>query len=1720
MHISDIADPTAVVFAFQPQEMRRLDQLDQTLSAAGDPLVDMARMCVSPATADLCRRSRDDKALRRRAREALCADLNRIVEEGLLFKEDPEQEQGAPNEELGRLVERLGGDDVARQRGSIYTVVRAFRPHVDVQPYPGPNPFNQEDAFRFFGRRYKASEIVARVIANEAVLVSAPSGAGKTSLLNTTIVPQLEARGCRVLPPARFRGPQPEPGIRNPYMHQALLRWLTDDDTDKLGPDPSLVEFLQHRFPVSDEPADRSPIVLVFDQFEELFTFFPEFWHMREDVFHQFRDALQGNHLLRILMLVREDFAARVDRYAPLLPERLRMRIGLERLRQEAAIEAVERPLDRTWRRYADGVAESLVNQLLRVDGAPAGVFAEFVEPVQLQIVCRKLWSDLEPDVLEITDAHTSELADVLTALGEYYDETLAAVLAEEATPTIGTAADVDSVEADSFKADSIGTDSIKVNSIKEGELRTWFERHLITSSGTKGLVLEERETTGGMPNELVKSLEARYLLRSEPRGDRRLYELSHDRLVPAILEANARFRRKIADQAGERYTHLTKRARRWAEGGKPAAELLTADELTDAHHYLGTLDSQGIEPEESFAAFVADSERAEQARREQERVMRARLQRRLLFGTMTALTVVTILFVLVVVLFVQTRVANQELEQKGQELKLANATISEAKDEALHNLSSMLVSDGIAHLFQHDTPSALLLFQEAAKVVEKQADEQQAVEQQGDEQQADERLASNRRRMDVLWPRLPAPIEVFVQPGLKSAVLDDSGTTVLLDMGGAVEINRLDETGRLRKELTPLQPVEQGEDATRIHVSRTQWQPGGDRFVTLGRDQHDTLKIQVWSGDDARPLTGPLDAPAGTQQFGITRDGNWVFASNARAVQLRDVSSPGSLASEIEVGADSDAGKANIEVVAVAQPFAGGPGKSPQVFIGRDDGRSFLHADGNATTLELADTEVASESEPAHRPMMVHATSAAFSPDGKLLAVGCSDGRLRLWLVDRLQQQPRPLVLFTQELTANALSRVVFSPDGRKVAAVSSDVALVWDLASRRNASQGDNLLAAINQSVSGLQHGALIFDLCFDPRGVLVATAGRDRTARVWRIVAGGFGQPVSAPLYHPGSVSNCQFLPDGNRLFTGNSRSGAGDGYAAIWKLPDYRHWQDDLHLAGRVGRDAHHLTAPGVVVTARSEPDRGDDAPTAHVVAIGGESEEPTTRDRLSLPAARYASLSPSGEHVIVVRDGRAVQVYETLGSRTTPVAILPQTESAARAFCSSRQRLALTISTDGGDSELGFYRWSETGRQLAATVASFSLPEEVVVSATFSPSGKFAVVATTVAPSSRSRAHLFEIGPESPNDAGMVSAFAPVEHEQTILHAAFNSDESLLATTSLYDDAKVWRIGASLAPLCSISHTADVYFALFARGRDDRDLLVTCSDDNTARVWDAATGDARTNELLHDGYVRHAAVSPDGLLVTASLDGKARIWSLESGEFIGMLNHGGPVHYVAIDNDRVTTVSSDDPGFTEAFADDPQTGMMGQRPGGVVHQWTLDGRREPRLADPELEKEYLELLAARRITADDRSFVRLNTDGLLARWKEVRPQLAARPTGSVGAPDEAARLPAAVAAAEWDREAWAAAVAAELKPMPRRPRPAPPTVTPKSFENSVVEVNDPEALKKKLLELAKVNRTLSTQNAQMAEQLRRVERENSQIQRFQFSPSFAPKIYPAPSMPRR
>ena len=73
----------------------------------------------------------------------------------------------------------------------------------------------------------------------------------------------------------------------------------------------------------------------------------------------------------------------------------------------------------------------------------------------------------------------------------------------------------------------------------------------------------------------------------------------------------------------------------------------------------------------------------------------------------------------------------------------------------------------------------------------------------------------------------------------------------------------------------------------------------------------------------------------------------------------------------------------------------------------------------------------------------------------------------------------------------------------------------------------------------------------------------------------------------------------------------------------------------------------------------------------------------------------------------------------------------------------------------------------------------------------------------------------------------------------------------------------------------LRHTGDVISAAFS---PDGKRIVTASWDQTARIWNANTGELIHTLAGHTAWVGSAAFSPDGnRIVTASADGTARIW---------------------------------------------------------------------------------------------------------------------------------------------------------------------------------------------------------------------------------------------------
>jgi NACHT domain len=409
---------------------------------------------------------------------------------------------------------------------------------VRTEPYVGPRAFERGESDRFFGRPREAYEVSSLVLANKFFLLYAASGAGKTSLVNAGVLPLVENR-LDVLPTARFQSPPPggTAEIANVYTHAVLSGWSDSADPAELG-GTTLTEFLARPRPPG---ARLRPRLLVFDQFEELFTAHPERWPDRRAFLEQLAQASQEHTDLRVLIVLREDFLARMLEHAGLFQGGLRDRYFLEPLRRPAAELAITSPLRGTGRAFSPAALADLVTRLMtsRVnlgDSRIVQVEGEFVEPVLLQVVCSAMWDKLEAtQIFTITPVEVRKLADVDDSLGRFY-------------------------------ADAV-RDAARQSAYPEQKIRTWVQDKLITHGGTRGTAYAGDREADGLPIEVATLLEGRFL-RAERRAGGRWLEITHDSLLTPIEQSNTDYFARIASAAqGRRWRSLTWRRRpfrRW----------------------------------------------------------------------------------------------------------------------------------------------------------------------------------------------------------------------------------------------------------------------------------------------------------------------------------------------------------------------------------------------------------------------------------------------------------------------------------------------------------------------------------------------------------------------------------------------------------------------------------------------------------------------------------------------------------------------------------------------------------------------------------------------------------------------------------------------------------------------------------------------------------------------------------------------------------------------------------------------------------------------------------------------------------------------------------------------------------------------------------------------------------------------------------------------------
>jgi hypothetical protein len=492
-------------------------------------------------------------------------------------------------------------------------------------PYVGPRAFSRSETL--YGRDRELQILTDRLISERIVLLHAPSGAGKTSLIQAGLIPQLTSEGFFVHPAIRINAEYPAELMNssekpvdlrryNRYVFSTLLsleeRYESGSRTkfNRLAR-LSLPDYLALR---SIEDQRDGPEFLIFDQFEEILSLDHNDRPAKKAFFNQLRAVLKNRNRW-VLFSMRSDYVAALEPYVRNIPTYFSNTFHLELLGVRAALDAIQQPAKKAGVDFRDSAAQKLVDDLRRVqvqtlDGSVQSQLGLYIEPVQMQVVCYQIWENKSASKTTINEKDLDKVGNVNHSLAGYY-----ALSVEKAAEETG---------------------------ISERDIREWFSNKLITPEGTRSLVRVGAGKSDGLPNKVIRNLENAHLIRAEKRAGQNWYELAHDRLIEPVRVDN----QKWFD------THLSlfqRQAHLWDEQGRGEGLLLRG-------HELAVAEQEATETE----LTSEEVDFLEACRLLRRREHRDRMQRRLIFA---GLVMSLILFVAAVFFGISAVSASQNFQ-------------------------------------------------------------------------------------------------------------------------------------------------------------------------------------------------------------------------------------------------------------------------------------------------------------------------------------------------------------------------------------------------------------------------------------------------------------------------------------------------------------------------------------------------------------------------------------------------------------------------------------------------------------------------------------------------------------------------------------------------------------------------------------------------------------------------------------------------------------------------------------------------------------------------------------------------------------------------------------------------------------------------------------------------------------------------------------------------
>ncbi|MFE1838267.1 nSTAND1 domain-containing NTPase [Streptomyces sviceus] len=322
---------------------------------------------------------------------------------------------------------------------------------------------------------------------------------------------------------------------------------------------------------------------------------------------------------------------------------------------------------------------------------------------------------------------------------------------------------------------------------------------------------------------------------------------------------------------------------------------------------------------------------------------------------------------------------------------------------------------------------------------------------------------------------------------------------------------------------------------------------------------------------------------------------------------------------------------------------------------------------------------------------------------------------------------------------------------------------------------------------------HTGAVYLTSFSPDGKLLATAGYDRTVRLWDVSDRRHPKALGKPLAGGTSwVSSAVFSPDGRTL-----ASAGDDGRIRRWDLADPRHPKPlGAPLTGHGG--------------------------TIYLIAF-----------------------SPDGRTLASAGEDRTVRLWNTRGAQRPPT-VLTGAGAAVRSVAWSPD--GRTLAAGGDDDSVRLWNTTDVGRPRAYDKV-LKGHTGLVHSVAFSPDGT-----ELASGSADDSVRLWDVrDPADPRQVGPPLT----GHTGPIWSVAFSPDGRMLAAASADSTASLWNVSDPAYPSQVGEPLAGSSGEMYALGfSPDGRTLATGSGDSKVRLWSIPAGDlvGSSGAFRRDGQV--------------------------------------------------------------------------------------------------------------------------------------------------------------------------------------------------------------------------------------------------------------------------